>query len=87
MIKHLDRARFSVPSSKGEQDYVVDMAPNRGNGACHCVDFRTRCQPRFDKTGTVVNYEAGEPRSRCKHINAVLIHLGETVAQRLCAQR
>lgn len=54
-----------IPQSKGEEDYLVDIGFNKGNGKCSCLHFQCRLQPAFARTG-----KPGED-TRCKHIKAV----------------
>jgi hypothetical protein len=71
---------FRVTSEESPGDeYLVDMGALDGNGFCTCRDFQCRCEPRFVATRKIVHYgRAG--RSQCKHLNAVLVHLGQMVA-------
>jgi hypothetical protein len=72
---------FRVTSEESPGDeYLVDMGALDGNGFCTCRDFQCRCEPRYVATRTAVNYGRTE-RTRCKHINAVLLLLGGRVAE------
>lgn len=76
-----DRLTFSVTSTDDKDNYTVDMAADGGNAACTCRDWQCRRSPQYRKTKTIVDY--GTPLStRCKHINAVLLYLGNCVVNR-----
>jgi hypothetical protein len=76
-----DRMSFYVSSETGPDDgYKVDMGALGGNGFCTCRDFQCRCEPRYVNNRQIVHYGRAE-RSQCKHINAVLLFLGDKVAQ------
>lgn len=80
MIVALGRLQFRVPSSKGGDGYVVDFEENDGNGICHCWDFISRRQANYDEQKATVPY--GSPKAtQCKHIHAVLLHLGGQVVE------
>jgi hypothetical protein len=47
---------------------------------CHCWDFISRRQPLYDEQKAVVPY--GKPKAtQCKHLHAVLLHLGAQVVE------
>lgn len=70
--------QIRVTGADGDTVYTVEFAENVPNGACNCPDFMTRCQKEWDKAGRVREY--GEPlRTRCKHINAAILYLGNAV--------
>jgi hypothetical protein len=69
---------FHASSVDDKDPYTVAMLENDGNGACSCRDFQCRCQPRWNKTGKVEEYGSVN-RTRCKHINAVIMFLGNAV--------
>ncbi len=76
----LGRVQFRVPSDNGKDSYIVDMHENIPNGLCSCWDFLSRRQKNWDANHVVVNY--GRPgATRCKHINAVLLSLGEAAVK------
>ena len=80
MIESLGRLQFRVPSSKGGEGYIVDLEENGKNGLCHCWDFISRRQPLYDEQKAVVPY--GKPKAtQCKHLHAVLLHLGAQVVE------
>jgi hypothetical protein len=88
MITPLGGTLFTSPSLSGGRPYVIDLAAYQGNGSCSCPDFLTRCKPTWDKSKVVVEYSEKNPlRTRCKHLNAAILHLGNTLAQRMCATR
>lgn len=64
-----------------DQIHKVDMADNNGNGWCSCKDFTTRCQPSFRQTKRIREYGLVE-RTRCKHINAVVLWIGNEAIRR-----
>ena len=79
--------RYRVHSeTKGDEEHVVDLHANDGNGECSCDQFTFRCGPMWSKTKEMVNYERGKdgklsPATRCKHLNAAFLHLATSVAQ------
>lgn len=75
-----DRLKWLVSSESGEKDgYIVDMDALNGNGHCLCRDFQCRCEPNFVKNGhTIINFGL-VGRTRCKHVQAVVLHLGQMV--------
>jgi hypothetical protein len=74
----IGRSQIECESADRDVKYTIDLDENCPNGACNCADFMTRCQKEWDKTKTVVEY--GNPqRTRCKHINAAVMFLGNTV--------
>ncbi len=87
MITPITGTLFHAPSSSGGKPYVIDIAAYRGNGSCSCPDFLARCKPAWDKLKVVVEFSDSKERTRCKHINAVILHLGNTLAQRISATR
>jgi hypothetical protein len=88
MITPIRGTLFTAPSLSGGRPYVIDIAEYRGNGSCSCPDFLTRCKPVWDESKVVVEFAEKDPaRTRCKHINAVILHLGNTLAQRISATR
>ena len=82
-VEHIGRGQMTVESA--DQDgvkYTIDLTENAPNGVCNCVDFGTRCQKRWDVTKVVREYGSTE-RTRCKHINAAIMFLGNTVIAQL----
>ena len=73
---------FWVQSADDHEPYKVDMTANEGNGECLCRDFQCRCFPQWRKSGKIVDYASLE-RTRCKHLNAVIMFLGNHVVDRL----
>jgi len=81
-VEHRGTLSFHVASeSKEEAFYLVDMEEHGGNGACSCRDFQTRCFPHHRDTGTIIDYGPGL-RTRCKHINAVILWIGNEAIRR-----
>lgn len=73
---------FRVYSADGDGSYyLVDLSENGGRGACSCVDFCTRCQPRID-AGRAHRDHPNPDRTHCKHLHAALLWLGKMVAAR-----
>ncbi len=73
-IRHLERARFAVPASSGEKEYIVNMEQHFPNGACTCKDFTSRRLSQWQRFGDIVNH--GQPgATRCKHMAAVIATL------------
>jgi hypothetical protein len=74
-----DAFTFSVTSADDKDNYTVDVLANDGQMACTCTDWQCRCSPRCRSGGLLKPY--GHPdRSICKHIQAVLVYLGQSVA-------
>jgi len=74
----IGRSQMSVEGADGDVKYTIEFDANVPNGACNCPDFMTRCQKEWDRAGRVREY--GEPlRTRCKHINAAILYLGNAV--------
>jgi hypothetical protein len=72
------RKQLYVDSADGDRKYTIDFEHNAPNGVCNCKDFYTRCQKEWDKGGVIKEF--GDPlRTRCKHINAALLYLGNAV--------
>jgi hypothetical protein len=81
-VEHRGSLSFHVYSeSKDEEFYVVDMELNGGNGVCTCKDFSARCQPQFRENNVIREYGNAQ-RTRCKHINAVLLWIGNEAVMR-----
>lgn len=80
-VKPLDKLQFLVDSTKNKDGYIVDMECNHGNGICTCPDFRCRKQSLYEKNHKSVNYGV-DGATRCKHINLVLLYLGDIVVSR-----
>lgn len=76
-----DRLTFSVTSTDDKDNYMVDMAADDGNGLCTCPDHRCRGTSNYRKNKIIVEYGSVN-RTRCKHINAVLLYLGNCVVNR-----
>lgn len=76
---NIGRKQIAVESADGDgTQYTVDFEENVPNGACNCTDFSTRCQKEWDRAGRIKEY--GQPgRTRCKHINAAIMYLGNAV--------
>ena len=73
--------RFWVQSS-GDYPHLVDMNENNGNGECSCGDFKYKKIICFRNNGKrIVNYGFANT-TRCKHINTVLVHLGNLVVNK-----
>ena len=74
MVSNAGRLKFRVDSSTEEQGSFYSVEFKDENGDCNCRDFAVRCQPLYRKNRVVVEY--GNPeRTRCKHINQVLIFI------------
>ena len=69
---------YEVSSADDRDGYHVDMAANEGNGECLCRDFQCRCFPIWRKEVKIVDYHS-LGRTRCKHIQAVIMFLGNKV--------
>ena len=80
MIEAIGRLQFRVPSSKGGDGYIVDFEENEGNGLCSCWDFISRRQANYDELKAVMPY-GSDKATQCKHIHAVLLHLGGQVVE------
>lgn len=75
-----DRLKWHVSSESGEKDgYVIDMDALHGNGHCLCRDFQCRCEPNFVKNHHQIVDFGLVGRTRCKHIHAIVLHLGQLV--------
>lgn len=85
-VEHRGTLTFHVQSeSKDDGDYyLVDMEENDGNGFCNCKDFATRCQPAYRECRAVHDYGQAQ-RTRCKHINAVVLWIGNEAIRRTLA--
>jgi hypothetical protein len=81
-VEMTGKMQFFVESAGTEgSKYQVDMEENYPNGKCSCTDFGTRCQKVWNEVRVVEEYT--EPkRTRCKHINAVIMWLGNAVINR-----
>lgn len=81
-VEHRGSLTFHVSSeSKEEEFYTIDMAEHEGNGVCTCRDFATRCEPEFRQAQHIREY-GQHNRTRCKHINAVVIWIGNEAIRR-----
>ena len=81
-VEPKESMRFHVSSADGDGSfYLVDMGENDGNGMCQCVDYGARRQKQWEATKVVKEYR--EPNAtRCKHIDAVVMWLGNAVIKR-----
>ena len=62
--------RYYVESwSSPTRPHVVDLAENKGNGACSCKDFVTRRQPAIDAKADLFTRETS-----CRHVIAARRH-------------
>ena len=81
-VEMVGRMQFFVESAdKDGTKYQIDMEENYPNGTCQCTDFGARCQKAWNLTRKVEEYTTTN-RTRCKHINAVIIWLGNEVIKR-----
>lgn len=75
-VVHLESLRFHVTSE--DTTYLVDMEELNGNGRCTCRDFECRRAPLYKQNGMVrERYE--DYATRCRHINAVVLMIGNMV--------
>jgi len=74
-----DHLHFHVSSGTliEPDGYMVDMEALNGNGHCTCRDFQCRGEPNFVKNGHAIINFGLVGRTRCKHINEVILHLGQ----------
>lgn len=79
-----DRSTFYVQSANNPDGYLVDMAALHGNGFCNCRDFQCRCEPTYVREHKIVHF-GRISRTQCKHINAVLLYLGDLVAKNMAS--
>ena len=70
---------YRVPSNSrpGEHhlvrlNHLLDSAGVEYNCECDCMDFSTRCGPRFKKTGKISLSTHKDSRTRCRHIRPAL---------------
>ena len=71
-VEMTGKMQFFCESTDGTTKYTVDLEENYPNGKCSCTDFGARCQKAWT-----------EPtRTRCKHINGVVMWLGNAVINR-----
>ena len=81
-VEMVGKMQFFVESAdKDGTKYQIDMEENYPNGICQCTDFGARCQKAWNLTRKVEEYTTTN-RTRCKHINAVIIWLGNEVIKR-----
>jgi len=81
-VEMVGKMQFFVESAdKDGTKYQIDMEENYPNGICQCTDFGARCQKAWNLTRKVEEYTTPK-RTRCKHINAVIIWLGNEVIKR-----
>jgi hypothetical protein len=80
--------RYRFPSrTAGDEDHVVDLAANDGNGECSCSDFTFRRGPNYHKTKEIVHYytdeegRVGKECTQCWHVHQALLHLATTIAK------
>jgi hypothetical protein len=83
LVRHTgDQGTFSVSSADDTDPYTVDLMANEGFMACTCRDWQCRCAPLARERKPLKAF--GTPtRGYCKHIHAVLLFLGQTVAAQL----
>jgi hypothetical protein len=79
-VKHSGDAWVFHVESDDERSkfYVVDVLESWPNCVCSCTDYSTRCGPRYKAT-KIVKERTEQERTRCKHINAVVMFLGNKV--------
>lgn len=81
-VEMVGKMQFFVESAdKDGTKYQIDMEENYPNGICQCTDFGARCQKAWNLTRKVEEYTTTN-RTRCKHINAVIMWLGNEVIKR-----
>ena len=74
MVTNAGGLRFHVESSNKEEGAFYNVEFKDQNGECSCRDFVVRCKPIYRERKSVVEY--GNPeRTRCKHINQVLLFI------------
>ena len=80
-VEMTGKMQFFCESTDGTTKYTVDLEENYPNGKCSCTDFGARCQKAWNEARVVSEYS--EPtRTRCKHINGVVMWLGNAVINR-----
>lgn len=74
-----DRLCFHVTQHDDDdaEPYLVDMQTDDGLVGCNCSDFKFRCHKKLLTDGHVVPYNSKE-RNVCKHVNAVIMFIGES---------
>lgn len=75
MVTNAGRLKFRVESSNKELGAFYTVEFNDQNGECNCRDFVVRCQPAYRQSKITVEYGTPQYKTRCKHINQVLIFI------------